>query len=191
MAITEVDICNGALTKLGAERILTLDDNNPRARLVKESYPKQRDILLYSHPWDFNRAYSELGAITLPTGVFDYKYAFQIPSDCHRVFEVNSPGVSWEVVEGEVLLSNTSTMKIKYGKKIIDANKFSSTFVECVEYAVASDICYSLTQSTDQMKTMKAMLENQLRQTRSFNAQVGTPQQVTATKWLNARRSWR
>lgn len=191
MAVTEVDICNGALIKLGAERILTLDDNNTRARLVKESYPKMRDLLLFSHPWKFNKSYSQLGQVALPAGVFDYSYAFQLPSDCARVFNIEFENIRWDVIEGGILLSDASTMRIQYGKKITQADKFDSSFREALEWAIAADIAYALTQSTAQLQTAKQGMEMALRPARSYNAQQGTPQQVKANQWLYARRSWR
>lgn len=191
MATTEVTICNGALIKLGAGTINTLDDNNTRARLVKESYPKMRDLLLRSHPWHFNKAYSQLGQIVKPIAVFDFTYLFQLPSDCARVFEVDSPNVEWEELENKTLASNTSSIIIKYGRNITDCSKFDAAFVETLEWAIAADIAYTLTQSTAQAETAKKNYELQLRVTRSYSAQVGPVKQVKASQWLNARRSWR
>lgn len=191
MAVTEVDICNGALIKIGAERILTLDDNSTRARLVKEAYPKMRDLLLFSHPWKFNKSYSELGQITLPTGVFDFAYAFQLPLDCARVFNIEFENVRWDVIENGVLLSDAQTMRIQYGKKITAPDRFDSSFREALEWAIAADIAYALTQSTAQLTTAQRGLEMALRPARSYNAQQGTPQQVKANGWLYSRRGWR
>lgn len=191
MAFTEVDIGNGALIKLGAGTVLTFDDNNTRARLLKESYPKMRDLLLRSHPWDFNKGYAELASLTKGDEIFDYKYLFQLPSDCARVFEVDSPSIEWEVIAGNQLVSNNSTIKIKYGKNITDVTYFDAAFRETLEWAIAADIAYALTQSTSQMTTAKQMYENQLRTARSYNAQVGSVSKVKANQWLYARRSWR
>lgn len=191
MATTEVSISNGALIKLGAERVLTLDDNATRARLVKESYPKMRDLLLRSHPWHFNKAYASLAQITKSDDIWDFGYLYQLPSDCARVFETDSCGARWEELENGTLAADVSTIKIKYGKKITDCTYFDAAFVETLEWAIAADIAYALTQSTAQADAAKEKMEFQLRQTRSFSAQVGTPQQVTANKWLNARRGYR
>lgn len=191
MALSEVSISNGALIKLGAGTINTLEDNNTRARLVKESYPKMRDLLLRSHPWNFNKGYADLAQITRPDEYFEYQYLYQLPSDCVRVFDVDCDNIPWEEVGNNQLATNASQIKIKYGKKITDVTYFDAAFTETLEWAIAADIAYALTQSTSQMQVAKDAYERQLMVTRSFSAQVGSVKQVKATQWLRARGGWR
>ena len=53
MAVDAEAICNSALIKIGASKIAALSDTNKRAILCNEQYPKLRDDLLRSHPWNF------------------------------------------------------------------------------------------------------------------------------------------
>lgn len=59
MSATVENICNSALTKIGAATISSISDTNKRALLCNEQYAKLRDDLLRSHPWNFaiKRAY--------------------------------------------------------------------------------------------------------------------------------------
>jgi hypothetical protein len=191
MATSEVSICNGALIKLGAGTINDLDDNNTRARLVKESYPKMRDLLLRSHPWKFNKAYATLAQIVKPDSLYEYLYLYQLPSDCARVFDVDCENIPWEELEDNTLATNAAQIKIKYGRKITDVTYFDAAFVETLEWAMAADIAYALTQSTSQVEMAKKMYEQQLQTARSYSAQVGSVKQVKATQWLRARGGWR
>ena len=193
MGVTsEVEIVNGALIKLGAQTILSLDEQTSRGILCKAAYPKMRDLLLRGHPWHFNKGYTSLAQIDpKPSDVFDYDYVYQLPSDCVRVFDVDCPEIKWEELENGTLGSDATTIKIKYGKKITDVTKFDSAFIEALEWAIAHHVAYSITQSGERQDYCRKMLDGELAKARSFSAQVATPQQVTAKSWLYARRGWR
>lgn len=53
MAATEVEICNAALSRLGAPAISSLLDVDKKAQTCSLMYPRTRDNLLRSHPWNF------------------------------------------------------------------------------------------------------------------------------------------
>lgn len=186
-----VQIMNSALRKLGAERILSEDDSNNRARLVKESYPIQRDALLRSHPWRFNKAYASLALITpKPPEIFDYDYVFKLPTDCLRVFQTDlGPDATWEELENGRFGACSSEVKIKFGRNITDVTKFDANFIEALAWAIAADIAYSLTQSTAAAEAAQKNFNDYLRSSRSYSAQaasVRAPQ--SADDWVGARR---
>lgn len=188
MASSEVEICNSALIKIGAARILDLTDDNDRARLCAEMYPRMRDKLLRSHPWNFAIARVELAqATTTPT--FGYSYQFRLPSDCLRVLEVwNGITSDFEYQkEGDYIVSDESRIFIKYIKQITDTDKFDKNFDEVLALELAATICYSLNQSTTIKDSLLAEAKYELSQARSFDAQEGTPQRVVANDFLNAR----
>lgn len=190
MAVTsEVEIMNSALIKLGAERIITPNDANLRARLVKEQYPKLRDALMRSHPWRFSTGYKALAAITpMPTDIFGYSSAFQLPADCARVFNTNlDPMADWEESE-KMLLCNESAVSVRYSKRIADVTKFDDSFVEVLAWAIAADIAYALTQSTAQSEKAESKFRYELAQARSQSAQVGSVKRVISDDWLATRR---
>lgn len=191
MGVTSVtQIQNSALIKLGAERIISEDDESVRARLVKERYAPLRDDLLRAHPWKFARGRESLALIDpVPTTFsgWDFDYIFQLPSDCLRVIETNLfTDEEWNV-EGRYLACNSSTVMIKFIKKIEDVSKFDDNFCEVLAWSLAADIAYALTQSTAREESAKASFEKKLMEARSFNAQQGSVQKVIADDWLNAR----
>lgn len=53
MATSDVEICNSALAKLGAESITSLSDTTRRAVLCNRQYDKIRKKMLRMHPWNF------------------------------------------------------------------------------------------------------------------------------------------
>lgn len=196
MSSSETAIANGVLIKLGvSELLLSLDDDTTTALLIKNSYPKQRDILFRSHPWKFNKSYLTLAQVTKPAAVFDYQYAFQLPSDCARVFDTDSSDtVRWSEIENNMLVCDAETVMIIYGKIITDVDKFTADFVDVLELGIAADVAYALTQSTSQAAKLMQQYDMALSKARSFSAQVGNVRQsVTANRWVDARgrrRTW-
>lgn len=183
-------IQNSALIKLGAERIVSDDDSNNRARVIKERYPVVLQEVLRSHPWRFATSYVELAAVSpTPTDLFEYDYAFQLPSDCLRVIGTNlCSSDAWEEIEGLRIACNVSELKVKFIKYVTDTSKYDANFCELVAWALAADVAYAITQSTAQAESMKAGYENKLKTARSFSAQVGSVKQVEASEWVNSRR---
>jgi hypothetical protein len=181
---------NSALTKLGADLIISPDDNNQRAKSCKLRYPVVRDLLLRSHPWNFAIGYSSLAAITpKPDAIFDYQYVFQIPSDFLRVLETNlCDNDKWEELEGGRIGCNVSAIKIKGVKRITDVTKYDSNFCEVLAFALAKDLSYLVTQSSAQVKQLGDDHRMALREARSFDAQVGSVRRVISDDWLNSRR---
>lgn len=83
MPVSDVDICNLALQKLGAQPIVSLLDVNPRAQTLNNCYALYRDMLQRKR-WNFNRAYAVLPTLTF-TPPFEYTYAYQLPDDYLRL----------------------------------------------------------------------------------------------------------
>jgi hypothetical protein len=197
MATSEVSIVNSALSKLGAELIITLSDNNKRARFAAEAYPKIRDQVLAAHPWNFAISRKELG-LTPNTPAYEFQNEFALPLDVLRVISTDLnvmaqvTETAWsaeisEVTGDRVILTDASGVKIKYIKRITDVAKYPPHFLEALETRLASELAYTLVQST----TLKAELLQEylllLRDARSFDAQEGSLPQTRADDWFNQR----
>lgn len=192
MAVTSVtQIQNSALIKLGAERIISEDDNSNRAKLVKEQYPKVRDMLLRSHPWKFATYRATLAEVTpKPDTVFDFDHVFALPADCLRVIETSLTAVNylsrWQI-EGRQLMCDSEAVTIKYIGRVADVSQFDDNFCEVLALALADDISYAITQSTSLRDSIKKDYNSALMVARSFNAQQGSVQRVEAEEFINSR----
>ena len=84
-----VDICNRALSDIGAQATITsLDDPGVEGVNCKLWYDKLRTMLLRSAHWGFARAQvglSELGNLQAGTSAYPWQYKYQYPSDCLKV----------------------------------------------------------------------------------------------------------
>lgn len=186
MASSEVEICNSALIKVGSDRIISLTENNERARICNEQYPKLRDALLRSHPWNFAIARVSL-ADTGNTPLYEYSKEFQIPSDVLRILGTSLYEGDDFKIEGDKLLCNSSSVSIKYIKRITDVSKFPSDWTEALAYKIAADIAYKVTNSVNLSAQIEEKYILALKDARSFDAQEGSADRIFADEWLNSR----
>ena len=129
----DVDICNSALIKLGAERINSLNDDNKRARLCKEQYEKVKLRLLRSHPWKFaiKRALLSQVSTTLEFGTHN---VFLQPEDCIRIvgimsdYDTRKYTTRWHKVEGRQIMYELDTLNLKYISKTTPEAYFDEDF---------------------------------------------------------------
>jgi hypothetical protein len=96
VALTEVDVCNMALRRLGISMPITSSDgtlaNITSTGLASDEcvfwYPKCRDRVLEWFPWPFALKYQLLtGQINGDAEVWsgEWEYAYPYPADCHRI----------------------------------------------------------------------------------------------------------
>jgi hypothetical protein len=186
VAVSSTAICNSALIKVGAERIISLDDDNPRAVLMKEQFEKIRDELLYSHPWNFATKRQELALLTTAPDS-NFSYQFQLPNDCLRVVETDLEGANRWRVEGRKLLCDFSEIHIAFISNDIDYADYTPAFVEALACKIAADVAYSLVQNASLKELLMKEAEMKLRLARSFDAQESVGDRVYADGWLNSR----
>lgn len=148
----DVDICNSALIKLGAERINSLNDDNKRARLCKEQYEKVKLRLLRSHPWKFAIKRTLLSPVST-TLEFGTHNVFLQPEDCIRIvgimsdYDTRKYTTRWHKVEGRNIMYELDTLNLKYISKTTPEAYFDEDFKEALACSLAHDLCYAITQS--------------------------------------------
>jgi hypothetical protein len=188
MSASETTICNLALGKIGARKIIALDEESNEARVCRLHYAETRDEVLRHHRWNFAIRRVELSALATPP-VFGWGFSFELPTDCLRVFEVNGWDVArrqsvWEV-EGRTLVMNVETAQIRYLSRVEDANLFDSIFLEALSIKLASKIAVPINGSSQMAGDLIGQYEKitggRARRTDAFE---GNPQRRPA--WQNS-----
>lgn len=181
---SEVSICNYALTKLGANTIISLTDESEQARKCAMIYARVRDRLLRCHPWNFAMKRETLVQLD-ETPDYGYTYVYALPSDCLRYW---SNSVDAEVkIEGNKLLTDESTIAIRYISKVTDPGEYSASFVEAFAEALAAELAFPITASRTVMADKKVDAKDALARAKSEDGQEGTPDEPICDEWLNAR----
>lgn len=198
--VTETDICNLALTRIGHNQITSLSEGTKAADLCTLHYALSRDFMLRDHHWNFSIRRSTLAlSATSPNHEFTYQHA--LPSDCLKVVRTDLDDVSGGIeygypystgapyrIEGRFLLCDEATVSIEYVSRVTDTAQFDALFVDCLAQRLAAELAMPLADNATLAKNMWDIYSMKVREARSVNAQEGTPREfVDATGWLTAR----
>jgi hypothetical protein len=160
--MTETDIANMALSRLGERRISDISENSPSAISCRTHYEVVRDSLLRSHPWNFATARATLSATTTPE--FKWAYAYTLPAGFLRLSTFNGKeadaAISEYRVEGNEILTDANSASITYVQKVSDPTLFDSLFLEVIVFRLASAIAMDITSeptTRDNMEQLAAM----------------------------------
>ncbi|MFW5838205.1 MAG: hypothetical protein ACOCVM_09350, partial [Desulfovibrionaceae bacterium] len=142
---TNVAIANNALLELGADRITSMDQDTETARIVKHVFDQERDGLLEEHPWNFALARAELPLLGAAPE-YGFERAFQLPSDCLRVLDLEEAATDYRVEAGR-LLCDLGQVKVRYIRKITSPRDMPPTFRAALSARIAAKIAVKLTAS--------------------------------------------
>ena len=149
MATSGTSICNQALGRIGANRINDLDDTTdtkPEAIQCRLHYEPTRDALLRSHWWRFAAGRATLSQDTVDPA-FEYDHQFILPTDFMALRSIYGDNYTTRrnlrysvAIEGSRILTDESTIQIRYTKKITDASKFDPLFVKMLSLLLSDEL---------------------------------------------------
>lgn len=183
MAASWAEVCNAALTKLGAETIITLDEDNEPARVCKSNYERCRDYVLAEHAWNCATARASLAAL-VDAPAFGYSAAFQLPADCLRILDT---GLTDFRLEGRTILANESAIQLLYIKKITDPSELSAHLTEAIAAYLAKEISFRLKQDNDRLRLAAQEYAQVLRRAKFIDASEEPVYKFTARTFRDAR----
>ncbi len=150
---SDTSISNRALQKLGAARIVSLDDDTKNARACKACYEALRDSELRKHPWRF-AIKRQILAPSATSPEFDFTYQFNLPAGCLKILKPQDPCLDWQL-EGRKILTNLSaTLNLRFIDTITDPNLFDVNFCEMLSMMMAKEMCEEITQSTNKQASI-------------------------------------
>lgn len=200
MASSEVAICNAALSKLGADPIVSLTENNERARTMQLRYAAVRDAEIHRRRWKFSVKRASLPALTsTPASDFDFQY--QLPVDYLRLIEGGdivdyhdltdfrgSPSAPLYSIEGGLLLTNLGApINIRYIARIVDTSLFNPSFDEALASRLADECCERITQSDSKRELAMRDYRRAIREAVRANAIESPPAYPADSEWVMAR----
>jgi len=118
------------LVELGDQTVTALTDDSDRARALNAIYADSRDQVLSDFPWAFAVTRATLAQIA-GSPVWGFTRWYQLPTDTIRVLETQEPTAPWRR-EADRILTDLSSMAIKYIARITDPVKFSPGFVRAL-----------------------------------------------------------
>lgn len=183
--MSEVSICNVALSRIGEGTILDLAEDSKAGRNCNLIYATTRDSVLREHPWNFAIKRVEL-ALLPTTPAFEFDFEHQLPADCLRILKTDDD-LTPHRIEGKKLLSFNDSVKIEYISRITDTTQFDSIFTDSLSDRIASDLAFNLSDNNALSQFMFQRSKDKIKQARSMDGQEGTPRSIEADTWLNTR----
>lgn len=164
---SQVSIINTALGRLGANSITSLTDNSAEQILAVNAWDIVRQEVLRTHPWNFAIADIELNQIA-GAPEFEYKFAYQLPSNCLRLLQVYGDPVF--KLQGKRILTDQSVVKIKYVYDVTDTTLWDASFTDVIAQRLATELAYALTKSQTTADSMFQIYERKLRTAKHIDA---------------------
>ncbi len=195
MALSVTKICNLALSELGSKRINNFEDDtesSPEAILCRLHYESSRDALLRSHWWRFASGRETLSRDTTDPD-FEWGAQFALPNDylvMKSIFEgrFTDQNVRSYAIEGDRLLTDETTMEIRYIKKITDVIKFDPLFVQMLVLQLALKLVMPLTQSVKLKQRIKEDIRLLMPDVLAVDGQeTNTAGRLESSTWNDAR----
>lgn len=173
MATSETSICNLALQKLGAARIVDLDEDSDNARACDASYEAVRDQVLRGNKWRFALKRTTLAPSATEPDFF-YENAFVLPADCLRPIFPPRLDLDWKVENHEgdlaILTNDGDTLELRYLAKITDTTLYDPLFVDALACKLAWQLCETITQSTSKKDSLMNEYAFAIREAKRINA---------------------
>lgn len=201
MAVSDVSIANGALSRIGAGQIVNFADDTAQGREINRRYEHIRDAELRRHIWSFAKTRTQLAALgTAPD--FGYAYQYQLPADCLRLLSVGEVDVGlYEdeirgsidrrlfVIEGRRILTDfTAPLKLRYIRRVTDPTQFDSAFVEMFSARLAYELATPLADSSSRKDDAWADYKEARTEALRANAIELPAEPIADDTWLASRR---
>ncbi len=197
-----IDICNIALTWLGADHITSIEDEAIEARMLKANYYLARDATLEAHEWSF-AIKRFIPTRTVADPVWGAANRFSVPSDIIRVLRVEAgggilggydslhsidrrPEADW-LIESGYIITNADAIVCKAIRRIEDEGIYSPLFVHAFAAHLAMLMAYPLTESDTKFRAMSALYTLKLKDAKSRDGLQGSSKRIRNRTLQNVR----
>ena len=189
MATSRTELVNKALTLVGANPIVNIDDDTNNARIVNRVYEISLKSILSECQWNFATKRKLLSSVSVTLEWYDTGevYVYQKPNLCVRIFGTSSPTATWRE-EGDYIISDTSGLGVRYVFYHNEPSKYPAFFTEAFIDKLCSDIAFMILNSKSTAESFLEKFEKvSLTKALAENAQTGTPVYQKDDAWLNAK----
>jgi len=195
MAISDIDICNMALSHLGdygsVTNIEQPEDSNEI--LFSVWYDNSRETLLRNTMPNFSLKRKLVAKLAIEP-IFGYAYGYEYPKDCIKLLGINNIDLKRTnyAVEGNVIYLDDDYedgLPIRYIENVKDVTKFTSDWSELLSWYLASNVCLPITQDNNRKAYIDNMLPTKMTIVASVASQENPPIRVSRSRFKAARNS--
>lgn len=140
-----------ALIKVGRNKVTDIDSpTTNEEKIINAIFDLIADEVMASGSWTSCQKRASLTS-TGTTPSFEYSYEYQLPTSpkCLKVLAVNEevPGDISYVIEGDKLLTNSSTCKIRYCQRVSNTDSWNQYLSTAFVARLTAELCLILTGS--------------------------------------------
>jgi hypothetical protein len=194
MSLSNVALCNRALTRLGAATISAMNEGSKESLACSQFFESSRDATLRDFKWNFATRRKSLALSTDVVAGFGYCYAY--PSDCVAARFIYNPDSTTETIKYEValgddgvrvILTNKVNAVLIYTARVTNLSSCDPLFIEAFSWKLASEIALPITQDKSLMQVAETKYQNIINKARTADANEGESESVEVATWLEAR----
>lgn len=172
---SETEIANASLIEVGAATITDLAaDTTTHGDIVRRWYAHTRDAVLRHYTWNFALARQALSRDSSGPD-FEFTNSFSLPTDpyCLRALEMYNSTAEWKV-EGRKLLTDDSTVNLKYISRVTNTVEFDDLFTDALVFKLAANIAIPIKRDNALALKLQEIAEIKLQTARTHDSQEGT-----------------
>lgn len=195
---SRIDIINVALTRLGENRILELDEGTKPAEEVSAVYDSILESELMDNRWGFATKRASIAALAAAPA-WGYARQFAFPADCLSIQYVNGQSVTsldylrtsdapiWKIEGTSIVTDLASPIQIIYTARVENPDEWDAGFRKVMAIKIAETVCIALTNDKSLRDRLTQEYEFAIRTARQNSAIQSPPQELRDSSWLLAR----
>lgn len=180
----KLGLYNQALDLIGEKRLAHLSHGRVARHALDDEYAAVLAECLAQGMWYFAMRTAAASSTSLPTPAHGFTYAYTVPSDCVRTFQLfdsaSTLAAQQDAVEiSGVYLSRKTPLYVRYVSNGAsyggNLTIWPQTFTRYAYAVLASKVCYTLTRSAEMCKDVQATADAWLLQARAADAVLASP----------------
>ena len=179
-----LEICNGALTQIGASVITSLTDGSKNADVCNVRFTPVKNAVIRSHPWNCAVVRVALTK-TSNTPAFGFSHEFPLPRNLLRLIQLSKLDIEHRV-EKDKILCDESDIDIIYVADVA-TDSWDALLTEAVTAALAADICYAIVGSTTLADYYRDIYQEKLKEARFVDATEGSVTTLESDIFIQSR----
>lgn len=187
---SKVEIVNRALTRLGQQRITSLSDNTGIAKAVNAVFDDLAEDVMSMGPWPSCVTRATLAQL-VAAPEYEYTYQYQLPTSPKllRILNVNDakPGAVDYRIEGDKLLTDENSIKIKYIGSISDTESYDVYLKQAIIAALEAELAYFSTGNKAGAESLRKGAEAKIMDLLSSASMMGSNDDLPSDDYIDVR----
>lgn len=186
---SKIQICNMALTRIGAATITSLTDGTTSAKLCNTLIDDLSDRAIIQGSWTTVIYRQELAVlVTAPKYEFTYQYQLPTSPKCLKVLDVDGDPFIEYKVEGDKLLTDETEVFLRYIGRPVSTESYGPLLTEAIEVLLASYLAYPITANKEIAQALKQEYQQLIVSSLSNDGQQGSKDQILVPDLTSVRR---